>query len=207
MDIFKHTFVINLDYRFDRLLIVNKHLKNLGITFERFPAIRPKFYDIPTNYRENIYHSSGKPSQNYIIGTYGCAMSHIGIIKLAKARNYKYVLILEDDATFIDDFNPELLELPDNWDMLYLGGNHHIEPASSQPNVGIRRIKKTTRTHSYIVRNNLYQKIIDEVVGYPYPIDMYYAREIQPYYNCYCIDITYQRSGFSDIMGRDKGNR
>lgn len=55
-------------------------------------------------------------------GEIGCSLSHYSIIKHAKIKNYKKVLILEDDVTFRADLNnvieDYLNELPDNWERI-----------------------------------------------------------------------------------------
>ena len=71
-------FVINLDKRQDRLLEFMEECDKMGIQkVERFSAIH-------------------RPDH----GALGCTLSHLNVIKLAKKRNYKNVLIFEDDFTF-----------------------------------------------------------------------------------------------------------
>ena len=86
---------INLDKRTDRLEQINDEFKrfNLEDKAERFPA---------------IYHPSG---------TVGCGKSHLAVLKLAKERKYKNVLILEDDFHFVvskDDFEYNLKQFFEN---------------------------------------------------------------------------------------------
>ena len=75
-----HIFYINLDKRTDRRAEIEQELQqfNLYDKAERFPAI---------------------PVPNQ--GILGCTMSHLAVLKLAKERKYKQVLILEDDFFFI----------------------------------------------------------------------------------------------------------
>lgn len=70
---------INLDKRIDKLEEINNELKNYNLydKAERFSA---------------VYHSSG---------TVGCGKSHLSVLKMAKERKYKNILILEDDFYFV----------------------------------------------------------------------------------------------------------
>ena len=99
-DYFDKVVVINLDKRTDRLEKISKQLDELGITFERFSAI------------------DGTGKDPITAGT----MSHTQVWK--KYQGLK-VLILEDDALFVDNFNEKFAEviqtLPSDWDIFYLG--------------------------------------------------------------------------------------
>lgn len=71
-------FYINLEKRTDRKEQIEKELNTFDLKFERFSAI-----ETPT------------------FGILGCGLSHLKVLKIAKERNYKNVLILEDDFTFL----------------------------------------------------------------------------------------------------------
>lgn len=64
-------------------------------------------------------------------GAWGCFQSHTTILNMAMRAKWKNVLIMEDDAWKVDDFDRRwksaLADVPDDWDMLYLGGLHLIE--------------------------------------------------------------------------------
>jgi GR25 family glycosyltransferase involved in LPS biosynthesis len=101
-DYFDSVVVINLDRREDRLEKISTQLDNLGITFERFSAIDGKAEGIDP----------------ITAGT----MSHQ---KVLEANPETKMLILEDDALFVDDFNEKFSEviqhLPSTTDIFYLG--------------------------------------------------------------------------------------
>ena len=71
-----HIFYINLEKRIDRRIQIEDELTKMGFKFERFNAI------------ENTHNGLG------------CCYSHLKIIKTAKERGYKNVLIFEDDFIF-----------------------------------------------------------------------------------------------------------
>ena len=69
---------INLNKRTDRRAEIEEELNNFNLPFERFEAIETPAF-----------------------GTLGCGKSHLAVLKLAKERGYKNILILEDDFTFL----------------------------------------------------------------------------------------------------------
>jgi GR25 family glycosyltransferase involved in LPS biosynthesis len=99
-DYFDKVVVINLDKRTDRLEKITEQLNDLGITFERFSAI----------------DGTGK---NPMLANRD---SHV---EVWKQNLGKKVLILEDDAYFVEGFQErfdEVIEsLPEDWDIFYLG--------------------------------------------------------------------------------------
>ena len=80
-------------------------------------------------------------------GHFGCLNSHRNILNKIKLEKNGMTIILEDDVEICSDFteklNSILDNLPDNWDLLYLGGW----------NVG--ELKKFTENFSMICYNLL----------------------------------------------------
>ena len=70
-----HIFYINLDKRMDRKTEFETSMARVGWKSERFSGI----YCPPPR------------------GIVGCTKSHLAVLKLAKERKYKNVLIFEDD--------------------------------------------------------------------------------------------------------------
>lgn len=116
---FDKIFIVNLDERKDRWEETLKELKNLGITnFERFSAIRPDIKKVPVEFYNKLV-SPHKAKPKYQTGAVGCKMSHYEIIKLAKKRNYKRILILEDDIEFNSFSETEIKNRQKNKDKRY----------------------------------------------------------------------------------------
>jgi glycosyl transferase, family 25 len=74
-------FYINLEERTDRKLMVQRELLKLFPydVIERYPATRVEGH-----------------------GALGCALSHIGVLKLAMSRGYKKYIVVEDDIQILD---------------------------------------------------------------------------------------------------------
>ena len=90
---------------------------------------------------------------------WGCYQSHLQILKDCLANNINSVLVLEDDAVCVPDFASSAKrffeELPDDWQLLYLGGQHlqrwqhppiHVTESVQIP-------YNVNRTHAYAVRS------------------------------------------------------
>jgi len=139
-DLFGGVFYINLDRRPDRREEIEEELEKLGIYAERFSAI------------------------DLAPGIVGCGYSHLAVIKLAKERNYKNVLIFEDD------FQP-LVKKAEFWnqlkkffksnipyDVLMLGYN--LKEYTNY-NDQLYLINYATTTSGYIINSSAYDKLIE----------------------------------------------
>jgi len=210
MDKIDKIYIINLKDRIDRwndsLVQLNKYnIEN----YERFDAIRPDLKKIdPIHYKKNNL----KINEKYIIGALGCKLSHIEIIKNAKKKNYKQILILEDDFLFCENFIEKYNKIYSNIqkgeiniDMMYLGFS--IVRKNPFIDTLIDNFKKVTNvhtTHAYIINNNFYDTIIKELENCYCEIDVCYAN-CQKKYNIYGIypSLISQRISFSDITQRN----
>jgi len=192
---FEKVYLINLKSRPDRLKISTEILNRYNIKFEIFEAIEGN----PGIITESEVLNK-KP------GAMGCLLSHLEIIKLAKANKYKNILIFEDDVELIDNFNIEfndsIKELPNEWDMIYLGGsNANKNKPLEKTNSRIQKTIATNTTSSYGINSNIYDLLILEISKYKRTIDSIYSTDIQKKINAYITNprIAWQRPGFSDI--------
>lgn len=129
---------INLDHREDRRQIMERFVKEGRIPDEkvmRYSAVR---------------HSRG------IIG---CALSHIGVLKLARDNKWKSVLVLEDDLQWINfEKGYNILEetiSQQSWDVCLLTG---IYLDFNYP-----KLKYGMHTNAYIVNQHYYDTLIDNM--------------------------------------------
>jgi len=151
----------------------------------------------------------------------GCFRSHIKAIQYAQSKNLSSVLIVEDDIVIRDNINElSRIALPggsggsggdDAWDILYLGGiltrYDGMDPTHKWVNGTI------WCNHAYLVKQRMYQPILDFVASYPNlielerkNIDFMYTEYIQPKYNCWLANDQYiiQKEGYSEIDCRVK---
>lgn len=73
------------------------------------------------------------------------------------------ILIFEDDCTFSEDFEEKytafLNEVPNDWDMLYLGAQHVAAPL--QVSDGVLELRNSICGHAIIYRNSIKQELIE----------------------------------------------
>jgi glycosyl transferase family 25 len=155
-----NVYVINMDKDKQRLELITKECQKFNIKFERFTGIdatmltKKEKSKYITDYCNNF-------CPNSIIG---CAISHIKIYEDIINKGYKNALILEDDIYIDDDFydilNKAFEELPDNYDILYLGFLNFInykENNNKFKNIYIPKIP--LGTHAYIISNKGCKKL------------------------------------------------
>jgi len=191
-DFFNKIYCINLDRRSDRWEKVSKEFESIEIygRVERFSAFE---LDIFEDKKRNA--------------CYGNHTSHAKCIKNAFSKGFNNVLIFEDDVMFlektIETLSGATLQLPLNWDLLYLGVN--IERPAYQVNKNLARLTFAYSTHAYAVnlKNvNLFMKLweINSDIGTIHN-DVSYNELIIPNFNCLsCVPIiAIQQPSYSDI--------
>lgn len=129
---------INLDSREDRRQLMNKFMNEGHIPQEKF-----------------IRYSAVSNSNGII----GCAMSHIGVLKMAKQHQWKSVLVLEDDLEWIE-FNAGYAHLEETithepWDVCLLTG---IYRCFNYP-----KLTAGIHTNAYIVKYHYYDTLISNM--------------------------------------------
>ena len=138
-----NTIYINLLYREDRKIHVQKQLESVGIVnATRFNAIQ--LHDNPS--------------------ALGCSMSHLKCLQIAKENRWPYTLICEDDIEFLDPqlFITQISKFFSSnscWDVVLLAGNNML-PYSDKTDYSIQ-IHNCLTTTGYIVAAHYYDKLID----------------------------------------------
>jgi len=211
-DFFEKIYCINLDTRIDKWNECEIEFKKLNIEVERFSAINgnPLF----------------KEGMNLNAGNYGLVLTNQEIMIEVALKNYKNVLILEDDVMFINNFYSyffdKIKSLPEDWDLLYLGGNNHFHQGkfkliTGDPNMVVHKYNyrqlnhelcKTTwtqTTHAISINNKAYGAVLDYIrKNYNKPIDDIFRIMQQSGYNAYTFlpSLALQRPSMSDIENK-----
>jgi GR25 family glycosyltransferase involved in LPS biosynthesis len=191
---FSKVYCINLDKRLDRWEQAIQEFKKIDLEVERFPAIDGEKID---------YNFSPKKK-----GFCGCLLSHKSIIQHCKDNNFESVLILEDDVVISEKilscFEKNITHIP-TWDMIYFGGNHKIKPTFIKDQ--LYKIIRTYTTQAYAIHSKIYDEILNILQKKSHPIDVLYANNIHPKYECYLLTncdekhspLTFQRKSYSNI--------
>ena len=114
-------FYINLSHRTDRLAHITQEFDRIGISAQRFDALRLEDYHGP---KKDVAVMMATPK------TIGNWLSHLAVWKKVQDTD-KVVGVLEDDALLCDDFTARLQYIEDNfdkpWDIFYLGATYHVD--------------------------------------------------------------------------------
>ena len=165
-DFFDKVIVINLDRRTDRMEKLAPQLEKLDIQYKRFSAVDGKKLDIDP----------------IVAGL----RSHLQVMKQIAGQR---VLILEDDAQFVEDFNEKfekvMQTLPEDWDIFYLG-------ALVPKDVGLIRMVNrhwgiqvlTTGSQAYCINPSKLEYFISKLEDYNSYIDIGlrdFAKDLKAY--------------------------
>lgn len=181
-DYFDKVILINLDRREDRLEKLSTQLNNLGITFERFSAIDGKAEGIDPIVAGRMSHT-----------------------KVWEENLGKKVLILEDDAEFVDNFNEKFAEviqtLPSDWDVFYLGALVAKTTGKLiQVNEHWYKQVVSTGSHAYCLKPGKMGYFINKLKDYQWYIDIGLRLEAVDN-NCYITqpNLVTQFASYSDL--------
>jgi glycosyl transferase family 25 len=179
-------FYINLNKRTDRREQIENELNNFGLSFERFEGI-----DTPD------------------FGSYGCGLSHLGVLKLSKERGYRNVLILEDDFTFLvskEEFENNLTKFFEsgmNYDVCKLAYNLHEFQDIDNDTVG--KVLYSATASAYIVNNHYFERLINL---YEWAMPLLNSTRYHWIYSCDQIWKDYQRADkwyyFKNRIGKQR---
>ena len=157
-------YLINLDRDTERLKKMSEQLTKLNIDFTRFPAVLGSQVKTSSHLTELCLKYCTD-------GIKGCALSHKTIWEEMITNNYKYVLVLEDDAIFADDFEHMFKtgweQVPKDFDIWYLGYNFKCTDTKTIPllynrvlghtpqpvDTHIQRVYGSVGTHGYVISN------------------------------------------------------
>lgn len=146
-DFFDRVVAINLLHRTDRRAHIERLTTSTVWPFkkaEMFQAVDGSKVTLPTSYAQAA-------------GEYGVFCSHVGVLRDALEVRSGNLLVLEDDAVltrpaaFKGDVEMFLGHLPDDWDMVYLGGICWYKLAGVNPFVC--RAFDVVCLHAYAIRS------------------------------------------------------
>jgi glycosyl transferase family 25 len=196
-DFFDKTFCINLDRRFDRWSeCVAEFDKNKLVGIERFKAVDGKdLAELPKGFLTT--------------SRLALVLTNMLILDKAIEENYSSILILEDDVEFtkqVGNMKSFFDSLPEDWDMLYFGGNHNTHVGSEPPTIindKVCKLHNTFSTHCVAINNKAFKKILERLKKCDNALDVIYS-ELQKKLNVYSFYpmIATQRVSFSDIENK-----
>jgi GR25 family glycosyltransferase involved in LPS biosynthesis len=169
---FDKIFWINAKNRVDRYQTMKKRFEETGIEAERFEAIMGGSLD-KSKY---CFQTPILPQKMFLNnGEVGCFQSHREVYKLILENGWQKTLIFEDDALInpeiINSFNEKYSEVPEDWQMLYLGHrNYDTMKNEARPDTFALKKQLTPNvwaadgcwlTHAYAVDLSAVQFLLD----------------------------------------------
>lgn len=121
------------------------------------------------------------------------------------------LLHVEDDCVFrnLDHLEQALNELPDDWDIVYLGANlicwNNGEPAPERYSEHLFRVRAAWTTHAVAYnRKCIFEILAKQPAWSEQMYDQYLSNRLSEF-NAYCVApmVAYQRPRFSSIWQRD----
>ena len=201
---FDAAFCVNLDRRSDRW---DKFLGQVPHdwpfpSIERFSAVDGKRVSPPEWWKQGG-------------GAWGCYRSHLALIEQALNKGQESILLFEDDAVFCDGFSQKATEfldaVPDDWGMIYFGGQHLFVNQNPPLRVNdlVFRPYNLNRTHAFALRGPTMRKVYQHLCTQDWKtgnhidhhLGRFHQRRQDPIY-CPREWLVGQADGQSNISGR-----
>jgi hypothetical protein len=164
---------------------------NVDAQTERWEEMVQRFAMLDIGWRVERFPAVVTPEDHHR----GCALSFRAMVAEAKLRGYANVLVIEDDALFIDttldivrDATRDLKGR--DWDLLYLGGCVHSQRFPFvDGSTALQVPRGVTCTHAIAINHTAYDRLLDELpsaddatldewMSKYYAIDQYLPRRV-----------------------------
>ena len=113
-------------------------------------------------------------------GAWGCLQTHIRIAQDAWLRGDETYIVFEDDVVFTKDFAPLLddfmANVPENWDQVYLGGQHRKEPRWVNP--AVYEARRVNRTHCFALSRGAIPEFLTHVTDFKDHVEASFEKHI-----------------------------
>jgi glycosyltransferase involved in cell wall biosynthesis/GR25 family glycosyltransferase involved in LPS biosynthesis len=181
---FDNIYLVSLKHEKEKRYKVSANLKKMGVLFEYFEAVngyegksldwfekykKTRVGDLKHFHEHNDYEKSRKMKLIESPGAVGYLHTYISILKDAREKKYKRILILEDDVLFSSEFSRRFSEFVRNvgkdWKILMLGASQYgWNKIDFETSLGQRhytpRIHDTKGSFAIAFDNSVYDEVI-----------------------------------------------
>lgn len=171
----------------------------------RFPAYWPVELPRPHSFPA-VDGNIETPRMGYqaTLGAWGCLQSHLKLAR--KWDGEDPMMVFEDDAQLVSDAGKKIVSawdsVPNDADMLYIGGQHFLRPEPIAP--GLVRCREMGRTHAFVLFPKFRDFYIQLLQRCPTHVDHYlqWWQKNSPEIFCYAIDpvVALQMEGPSSVV-------
>ena len=170
-------YVINLDRDTERLASIRGNLDELGLAFERLPAVIGK--EVPE--WEKLVDLSAYSWRNSLdmprAGEVGCYLSHLKAMESFLRTDAPWCVILEDDVE-LSKGCAEVLRIlaeKDDWDLVKLYNNHSGTPIKKRALGGghilVAHLTRTTSSAGYVVNRLAAETLVKSMLPITEQVD------------------------------------
>ncbi len=170
--------VINLDHRTDRWEELHSELLQFipAEKIHRVSAVWGK--KLPSYQKHRLFKGCNEDESLFWAGRAGCVLSHTKCIQMAKDQGWRNILVLEDDAHFVNDMKGKIGEMVQRviqqdpqWDMFFLGLAPYDDQAAlidscttaAGQQVRAMRIMGPLNAHCYMVNAKLFDRYLSHL--------------------------------------------
>jgi hypothetical protein len=190
---YKARFYLNLDRRTDRREATEQEFAKVGLSAIRVAAHPKETFQ----FSKSLFDRASRAS---------VAQGFLDMLNYAVASGEEWAELFEDDIVFCPNFHEEMakLQLPDDWDILYLGGWHVRRP--TPVNSTIVRCREILGNHAMIIHQRVYPAVRRSILK---PLRSTMAKDhriatLSNAFNLYATskNLVTQRPGFSDLSDK-----
>lgn len=199
---FDKVYVINIERAVERKILTQNNLGiDLDVQYEIFKAVDGN--DLLTYPQK----SENSKMEGWTKGAYALKLTTINLLKEAKEKGYKSVLVCEDDLYFnfnaIEKTDYGMTHVPKDWELIHFASNHIIPAEWLQGRV--YRIKKAWSCQMYAINSSIFDLYIELLENNDFPIDYITSEFIHSRGKSYSIEpsIVVTRPNYSYIRNKD----
>ncbi|MES2570535.1 MAG: glycosyltransferase family 25 protein [Verrucomicrobiota bacterium] len=204
--------IITLPERFDRQRRIADMMNRENLWFRFVEGVRVTDKEIDPAEISEVRRQKFKVVagfEKYLRGMVGCRRAHLRELELAKEKNLRSLLIIEDDMAlepgWLRTLQSAIKDLPAGWFQLHFSANEFR--ASAPVSSHLHRLSGARQTTAILYSRTGIGAALNCLRHSRLEIDQWMGDHLHPFGNSYVMNpqIAHQQGGVSDIMGFDRG--
>lgn len=168
---------------------LSSHLAENGVEWTQFEGIHAEAWGLSTL----IPYDVDAPGSGYIMPQkhVGLHLSHYFLWRKFRESGFDVMTVMEDDVNLLhewqDGFGMAMNNVPDDWDMLFLGSGNTFDKPKEQVAHNVWRVRWPQCTHLYMVRKKALPVLLSTQKRSWAPIDLSLIFGSFPHLNVYTV--------------------
>lgn len=173
----------------ERTARLRHHMMANGIAWTPFEGINAAVWGLTTL----LPYEVDTPGSGYIMEQkhVGLHLSHYLLWRKFQDSSEQTLTVMEDDVAFVDGWQDQYVtarnNLPEDWDMLFLGSGNTFDKPKEQVSENIWRVKWPQCTHLYCVNRKALPTLLNTQKRSWAPIDLALIFNSFPHLNVYTV--------------------